>query len=247
MSTSATHARQKPDVRSHANGAETRRALIFAAMKVIAENGVAGASLRSINVEAGSRNCSAAHYHFGSKLAVIEAALNLVFAEASSAQEPLLAALEERARQGRPVSVREVLEAGYLPYLALLSRPDYGPAAAKFASRVVVESDAEIQALLNRLVSPLMWRTLPLLRAALPHVPEEVLKLRIFITVTNVVHGAGDMAAVQNSPFGDLSGGNPLSVLHALFDYMSAALAAPATPLTPADEARMLATILPGA
>ena len=237
---------EKPETRGHAHGEETRHAIVLAAIKVIAEHGVEGASLRAINVAAGSKNSSAAHYHFGNKLSVLESALELIYAEVARGQGPLFDALEERARQGRPVGVREVLEAGYLPYLALLTRPDYGPVAAKFVSRILVESNAEVQVLLNRLVSPMMHRTLALLRTALPHVPEDALKLRIFITVTNVIHGSGDIAAVQNSPFGDLSGDSPLHTLHVLFEYMTAAVSAPFAPLSPADETRMSATLLGG-
>lgn len=234
----------KPDTRGHAHGEETRHAIVLAAIKVIAAQGVEGSSLRAINVAAGCKNSSAAHYHFGSKFSVLEAALQLIYAEVARGQAPLFAILEERARQGRPVGVRETLEAGYLPYLALLTRPGYGPVAAKFISRILVESNHEVQSLVNRLVSPMMQRTLALLKNALPGVPENALQFRIFVTVTNVIHGAGDIGAVQHSPFGDLSGDNPLTTLHGLFEYMTAAVSAPYVPLAPADEARMSATLL---
>lgn len=234
---------EKPDTRGHAHGEETRHAIVAAAIKVIAEHGVEGSSLRSINLAAGSKNSSAAHYHFGSKLAVLEAALHLIYAEVARGQDPLFSALEARARQGRPVGVREVLEAGYLPYLALLTRPVYGPVAAKFVSRILVESDSDIQAVVNRLVAPMMHRTLALLKTALPHLSEAALQLRIVITVTNVIHGAGDIAAIQNSPFGDLSGDSPMNTIHNLFEYMTAAVSAPYVPLAPSDEARMSATL----
>jgi AcrR family transcriptional regulator len=224
---------------------DTRRAIILAAIRLIAEHGIHGASLRAINVAAGSRNSSAAHYHFGSKHSMVEAALAAIYGEVSGPQDRLFAALEERVAQGRPVGVREVLEAAYLPYLALLSTEDYGLPAAKFVSRVLVESDTEIQAVLNGLVAPAMHRGLALLRYALPHVPEDVLKRRLFITVTNVVHGAGDVQAVQNSPFGDLSGDSPLDMLHVLFEYLNAAVSAPSGAMTPADMTRMGATLFP--
>ena len=171
MKQEAETAEHKADTKSHASGDHTRDAIILAAIREIAEHGVAGASLRAINVAAGCRNASAAHYHFGNKHAIIEAALLHVFDEVCRMQEPLLAALEERARFGRPVGVREVLEAAYLPFLSLLSSPTYGPAAAKFASRVLVESDAHIQEILNRTVATTMQRTLALLAGALPQVP----------------------------------------------------------------------------
>ncbi|MBI1319872.1 MAG: hypothetical protein GC168_13160 [Candidatus Hydrogenedens sp.] len=234
---------ESENARGNVHGDETRHAIILAAIRVIAEQGVSGASLRAINVAAGCRNSSASHYHFGTKLAVIDAALSTVYAEVDAGQAPLMSDLELRVSQGRPVGVREVLEAAYLPFLALMTRPDYGPAAAKFFSRILVESDDQLQAVLNRLVAPMMLRCLALLQSALPQVPEPVLRRRLFITVTNVVHGAGDMPAAANSPLGDLTSGNPLEMLHELFDYMTAAISAAPQPLTPADEARMAATL----
>lgn len=241
-----------PDIASPPNSAgvlphsdETRRAIVAAAIQEIAAHGVEGASLRAINVAAGSKNASAAHYHFGSKAALIEAGLRHVMAHVSASQEPLLAALEERTRFGRPVGVREVVEAVYLPYFALLTAPGLGPTAVKFISRVLIESNDELQAIVNELVTPIMQRCLALLRAGAPQVPEETLKLRILITITNAVHGAGDFAAMSNSPFGDMSGGNPAVLVHGMFDYLTAAIVAPPTSFTAADEARMAATLFP--
>ena len=51
----------------------TREHLILAAEKLIAEDGVYGASMRRISAEAGQKNVSAIHYYFGSREAMIEA------------------------------------------------------------------------------------------------------------------------------------------------------------------------------
>jgi AcrR family transcriptional regulator len=56
---------------------ETRLALICAAERLFAEQGLQRTSLRQINQEAGQRNESAIHYHFGSREAVIAAILDL--------------------------------------------------------------------------------------------------------------------------------------------------------------------------
>ncbi|MDP7154529.1 MAG: TetR/AcrR family transcriptional regulator, partial [Gammaproteobacteria bacterium] len=51
----------------------TREALLLAGERLIAENGIDAVSLRQINTAAGQRNSSAAHYHFGSKEALVRA------------------------------------------------------------------------------------------------------------------------------------------------------------------------------
>ena len=220
---------EKSEGRTNVHGDETRRAIVLAAIRVIAENGVAGASLRAINVAAGSKNSSAAHYHFGTKLAMIEAAMALVWNEVSPGQKLRLDALNAQVLEGKQLAARDILEAIYRPYFELLERPEFGLPAAKFVSRLLVESDAEIQALINQSVAPLMLHMLMLMAQALPEIPNEVLATRLFITVTNVIHGSGDLAALGNSPLGDLFGGNNERFIQQLFDYLTGALTAPAS------------------
>lgn len=228
-----TETGEKADARPMPHADVTRRAIVLAAIRVIAENGVAGASLRAINVAAGSRNSSAAHYHFGTKFAVIEAAVALMRAEIAPPQEARLSALEAQAAAGPAPSPREILEALYQPYLEWVENPEYGQAAAKFCSRLLVESDAEIQELVNSVVGPSMLRALALMAQALPHLPMETLALRMFITGTNIVHGCGDLPALRMSPFGDLAGGSNAGFYEHLFDYLSGALSAVPAPSTP--------------
>ncbi|MAF83215.1 MAG: TetR family transcriptional regulator, partial [Chromatiales bacterium] len=56
-----------------ASSSGTREALLLAGERLIAENGIDAVSLRQINTAAGQRNSSAAHYHFGSKEALVRA------------------------------------------------------------------------------------------------------------------------------------------------------------------------------
>jgi len=49
--------------------------LILAAERLFARNGLTGVSLRQVNQEAGHRNMSAAHYHFGSREGLVLAVL----------------------------------------------------------------------------------------------------------------------------------------------------------------------------
>ena len=51
----------------------TREQLILAGERLFALSGLDSVSLRQINSAAGQRNSSAAHYHFGSKEALVQA------------------------------------------------------------------------------------------------------------------------------------------------------------------------------
>ena len=55
------------------DGSETRARLLRAGERVFARSGVNGANLREINAEAGQRNNSALHYHFGSREGLLQA------------------------------------------------------------------------------------------------------------------------------------------------------------------------------
>ncbi len=59
---------------SHSPG-DTKDRLLDAAQRLFARDGVQGARIREINELAGQRNPSALHYHFGSRMAVVEAIL----------------------------------------------------------------------------------------------------------------------------------------------------------------------------
>src|SRR5262245_66330191 len=82
---------------------DTRRQLILAAERLFAERGLAGVSLREINVAAGQRNTSAAHYHFGSKEALVEAIFDFRRNEISRRRDELL---DKTQREGRARDMR---------------------------------------------------------------------------------------------------------------------------------------------
>lgn len=219
----------RPNTRRNVRGEDTRRKLVQAAMKLVAENGLGGLSLREVNKAAGTRNKSAAHYHFGSKLGIVRAVFTSIADTMVPAQEILYRELEVRMSRGERITAREALEAAYLPYLALIMHPSFGFTAARFVSRILVEADAEVQAVVNEVVSPRVARLLPFLTHALPGVPQDVITIRLLVTVSNVVHGLGDFPAIWGSPYVSTSGKPPIEFVHRFFEYVSGAAAAPVT------------------
>jgi AcrR family transcriptional regulator len=71
--------------------------LLDAAERLIGERGVDAVSLRAINAEAGS-NVAAAHYHFGSKVALVRAVLDRRMAVLAQERYEQLAPLESEPR-----------------------------------------------------------------------------------------------------------------------------------------------------
>ncbi|MDC7784319.1 TetR/AcrR family transcriptional regulator [Rhodoplanes sp. TEM] len=102
--------------RSTVPGDETRERLLDAAERLFAERGYANVSTRDI-AEAARSNAAAAHYHFGSKEALLEAVFKRRLDGVNAERERLLAECVAAAG-GRP-DIADVLEAFIGPTLRL--------------------------------------------------------------------------------------------------------------------------------
>lgn len=105
-----------------------RERLLVAAEQQIAEYGVHGASIRSINAAAGA-NSAAAHYHFGSKEAIVRAVLDARMHHLTVAR----LALVDELRAGAPLSV-ELMARALVDPLVDLSTQDEGRSWIGFLS-----------------------------------------------------------------------------------------------------------------
>ena len=100
--------------------------LLDAAEQLIGERGIDGVSLRAINAEADS-NVAAAHYHFGSKEALVRAVLARRMSLLAEERFEMLAVLE----QDPAPPARAVVEVFTLP-LVRLAATDDGAAYVRF-------------------------------------------------------------------------------------------------------------------
>src|SRR6185312_12842639 len=102
----------------------TKEKILNAAEKLIAEQGYAATSLRSIIAEAGV-NLAAVHYHFHSKEALLEA---VILRRAVPANQERLALLDrfEKEAGGNPIPLERVIEAFVAPTLHISSDPKSG-------------------------------------------------------------------------------------------------------------------------
>lgn len=227
------------DVQSH----KTRRDLINTAIRLMARDGISAVSLRTVNAQAGSLNASAAHYHFGGKSGLVEAALRHVFEPVVAKTVAQLEALDQRAAAGEEVTVRMVLEALSLPFLSLMIHPDYGPDACRFVGRFMFEADDTMQQQLNGIVVPMVSRAAPALAACLPHLPPDVVVMRLMLLPLTIGFGPTNAAVIANSPLGNLMPQEPIEVVHRVLEYLEGALTQPSTPHDPELAARMAAAM----
>lgn len=96
----------------------TRALLIDVAERLFAERGVGAVALRQVGIEAGQRNNSAAQYHFGSRLGLVDAIVEV----RSSAIDERRSALWEQVADAAP-DERRLLEILVRPLAESLRTP----------------------------------------------------------------------------------------------------------------------------
>lgn len=95
---------------------DTKTQLKYAAQALFARHGIDAVTVQQIVQAAGQRNNAALHYHFGSKEELIRQLLVEGAEQIDGRRRDILAAIEGA---GGPSSVREVLEAMFVPMIEL--------------------------------------------------------------------------------------------------------------------------------
>jgi AcrR family transcriptional regulator len=149
----------------------TRERLLNIAEQRFGEGGYEGTSLRAITVAAAA-NIAAVNYHFGSKEALLRAAVARAMAPVNNERRRRLDELEAK---GQP-TVEQLIRAFIEPGLDLiLRRGERGPVIARFIGRVAFDPSRRIRELYSAEADPVEARYLAALQAALPQAaPESV-------------------------------------------------------------------------
>jgi AcrR family transcriptional regulator len=149
----------------------TRERLLNIAEQRFGEGGYEGTSLRAITVAAAA-NIAAVNYHFGSKEALLRAAVARAMAPVNTERRRRLDQLEALG----PPTVEQLIRAFIEPGLDLiLRRGERGPVVARFIGRVAFDPSQRIRELYSVEADPVEARYLAALQAALPGAaPESV-------------------------------------------------------------------------
>ncbi|MGO9560228.1 MAG: TetR/AcrR family transcriptional regulator [Acidimicrobiales bacterium] len=111
----------------------TRAALVSAAERLFAANGIDRVSLREISRASGARNAVALQYHFADRDGIVRAVLRKHFPEVERLRHQLLDAYEARAGS----DLRDLSEALVLPLAAQLADPDGGPEYLQISAELI--------------------------------------------------------------------------------------------------------------
>ncbi len=148
----------------------TRERILDASVKLFSERSYGGTSLRAIADEA-QVNLAAAHYHFGSKAQLLEAAFNRCIAPINDARIRRLDALQA---EPTPPTVEAIVRA----FLDLRFASDSDPYLQQFVARLFAEPKSLSIPLLERAFGPTVRPYFAALKQTLPGVDPSELQWR---------------------------------------------------------------------
>ena len=143
----------------------TQDRILNSAERLFSERGIDGVSLREITTDSGV-NSASLHYHFGSKIAVLERIFELRAAPIAEERERLLSQLKTN-RQGRP-KVEDVLYAFLRPALESQETAD-GDSFRMLRARLAFEREEVRRRVLDKAFNRSSQMALQALAQALPH------------------------------------------------------------------------------
>lgn len=164
---------------------DTKERILDAAVRLFAERGYAGTSLRSIINEAGV-NLAAVHYHFGSKEALLGSLLEQYVAPISGKQLAMLQETVDTAGE-QPPAVEAILRAAVAgPLRSALDLGEPGFVRAQFLGRIYTDPSERIEELVRAQFREGAEHFVGVLGRALPHLHPQEIRLRLTFVVSIV-------------------------------------------------------------
>ena len=197
--------------------------LIVAAERLFAEHGFDGVTMKQITAEAGQRNASALHYHFGSKQALVEAIVAHRMPAVNARREALL---DDLVASGRDGDVRAVLEALVRPAAELLDGREEGRYWVRFLVQVWNNPRSGLADVVPSAYNTSILRGAAMLAGAMREIPEAIIQQRLSLLSGIVIQTLVDY---ERFGAGDLRRPGVLSpvFLNGLLDMLAAMVTAP--------------------
>jgi AcrR family transcriptional regulator len=204
-------------------GASTPERILQAAERLFSQRGIDGVSLREITTAA-KVNSAAAHYHFGSKEAVLEELFARRALPIAARREQLLGQLV-LDRQGRPV-LEDVLRAFLAPALDALNTPD-GTTFTLLRARMVFEREEVKREALGKAFDRSSDMALRALALALPELSPTELYWRFHFVLGSMVYTMASPGRIESITKGGIDTSDSRSALEHLVRFAAAGLRAP--------------------
>lgn len=206
------------------NDKGTSELLLDAAERLFGEHGLEAVSLSRITREAGQRNASALNYHFGSKTELLKA---LLARRMEGINRRRLAMLETVDPSDPDTALRDVAEALVIPFAEQVDR------GGRHYVRLVAQLHGDPRTRTFRLTRGVhdsgIRETARLVPALLPHLPVEIVRQRLVLVTSLIIHSVSEQERAMSS--GVSRSTMPLFVGN-LIDVILAMLTAPASAAT---------------
>jgi AcrR family transcriptional regulator len=208
---------------AHADAAAgTIDELLQTAERLFARDGVENVALTQIVAQAGQRNRSALHYHFGSRSGVLTAVLNRRLAAINARREAMMAALPASP------SVAEVLRAEIAPLAQVILEEPWGPDHLSILAQVTYRPQLLAEQVEDAHLTGLR-RGRGFLAQAIPLATAAMLDQRVVWFKDSVVFALARW--VRDTPAPARTSIKLSDLLEHLVAYGAAGLAAPAQPV----------------
>lgn len=223
---------QKARTKLTPTSTRTREQLILAGERLFAQQGLDNVSLRQINAEAGQRNSSASHYHFGSKESLVTAIYEYRMERLDNRRNAMLAALPPAAG---PEPVSTMIGMLVYPMVEEIERSEGGPYSVRFLAQLLGHPTLDLVSMWRGQFGGSMGQVYYGLRAALPEVPDEVFGPRFGLMWVLAVNALADREKLNGDATGVVSHTLPVLYISNLVDTLAGMIAAPASAATHAE------------
>lgn len=206
---------------------DTKTSLLDAAETLFAEEGIAAASMRKITKRADA-NLAAAHYHFGSKEALLRAVLARRMRPINEERLTLLDDYERRPAEKR--TLHDLVTAFVAPVIRHgREMPMPQRVFAQLIGRAIGASDNTLRTLLIAELAEVIKRFKRAFGDALPHLTQAELLWRIHFTIGAVAHTLAGAAMLEAVSEGQCDTDDLDTTVARLVPFLVAAFEAPAT------------------
>ncbi len=219
---------QASEASSQISDTDTRSQIIAAAERLFAESGIDAVSLRQINLAAGQKNSSAAHYHFGSKQALIAAIYEYRMQRVNHRREQ---ALERITTAGKDKDVRSLIEAFVHPIVEETDMSEGGSHYIRFMAQATGHPQLDLRDIWQQQHATGLNHIVKLLQKALPGIPATIVGQRFGLAFEQLFHSLADREKLRHSSR------HPVEVDSALFvsnlvDCIAGSMSAPVSAQT---------------